>query len=167
MRTTPQYSIYILWVYVHSLILKIFWNNKIQIRKSWYFYKGVSKGKQGSSYISVIHKKTVIYRIKLLKSIDLDCGSEVVCIIFSNSSVVDILVTKGRETEGKTGRVTEGTRGRVGGRGKEKKGGGGKRENRSNRRQNPLCHCTFLTWIWSLWQIHWTAIFKCGLSYLC
>lgn len=66
----------------------------------------MSKGKQGSSYISVIHKKTVIYRIKLLKSIDLDCGSEIVCIIFSNSSVVDILLTKGRETEGKTGRVT-------------------------------------------------------------
>ena len=80
----------------------------------------MSKGKQDSSYISVIHKKTVIYRIKLLKSIDLDCESEVVCIIFSNSSVVDILVTKGRETEG--------TRGRVGGRGDEKGRRGKERE---------------------------------------
>ena len=56
----------------------------------------------------------------MLKSVNLDCGPEVVCIIFSSSSMVDILVMKGRETEGKTERVTEGKRGRVGGRRKEK-----------------------------------------------
>lgn len=56
----------------------------------------------------------------MLRSINLDYGSEVVCIIFSSSSMVAILVTKGRETEGKTGRETEGERGRVGGKRREK-----------------------------------------------
>ena len=56
----------------------------------------------------------------MLRSINLDYVSEVVCIIFSSSSMVAILVTKGRETEGKTERETEGERGRAGGRRREK-----------------------------------------------
>ena len=71
----------------------------------------------------------------MLKSINLDCGSEVVCIIFSSSSMVDILVVKGRETEGKTGRVTEGKRESDRGKEGEWEGGGKRNRDRGGKRE--------------------------------